>query len=68
MEVALHVVRLQPLAAMVLACSGLSRRRNAPTTAALLLAIVLIAEQMLSRMPSRSSATWLVTLCGGSAA
>src|SRR5437868_13925238 len=39
-----------------------------PDDTALLLAIVLIAEQMLSRMPSGSSATWLVTLCGGSAA
>jgi hypothetical protein len=34
----------------------------------LLLAIVLIAEATLSRMPSGSFATWLVTLCGGSAA
>src|SRR5438552_10538634 len=39
-----------------------------PDDTALLLAIVLIAEQMLSRMPSGSSATWFVTLCGGSAA
>ena len=32
------------------------------------LAIVDIAEQIVSRMPSGSSATWLVQLCGGSAA
>src|SRR5437870_2679505 len=36
-----------------------------PEETALLWAIVLIAEHRLSRMPSGSSAIWLVTLCGG---
>ena len=53
---------------MVLACSGPITTAQCPDDTALLLAIVLIAEAMLSRMPSGSSATWLVTLCGGSAA
>src|SRR3954453_2541853 len=53
---------------MVWACSGPITTAQCPDETALLLATVLIAEQMLSRMPSGSSATWFVTLCGGSAA
>ena len=56
------------MAAIVFACSGPITTAQWPDDTALLLAIVLIAEQMLSRMPSGSSATWLVTLCGASAA
>ena len=54
--------------AIVRACSGPMMTAQWPLETALLLAIVLIAEAMLSRMPSGSLATWFVTLCGGSAA
>ena len=60
--------RFQPCLAIVVACSGPSTTAQWPLETALLCAMVLIAEQIESRMPCGSLATWLVTLCGGSAA
>ena len=53
---------------MVAACSGPMTTAHEPLLTALLWAMVRIAEAMLSRIPCGSFATWLVTLCGPSAA
>ena len=52
----------------VRACSSPSATAQCPDNTALLEAMVLIAEQMVSRMPSGSLHWWSVTLCGASAA
>ena len=53
---------------MVRACSSPSTATQCPDSTALLDAIVLIAEHIVSRMPSGSLHWWSVTLCGASAA
>ena len=53
---------------MVAACSGPMTTAHEPLLTALLCAMVLMAETMLSSTPAGSWATWLVTLCGPSAA
>src|SRR5687767_11933753 len=57
--------RFQPDLAMVAACSGPSTTAQCPAETALLLQIVLMAEQTLSSIPGASLAKWLVMLCGG---
>ncbi|MNV85730.1 hypothetical protein D3C71_1797050 [compost metagenome] len=60
--------RDQPCLPMVCACSSPSTTAMWPPSTALLDAMVLMAEHIVSRMPSGSFEIWLVTLCGASAA